>query len=339
MMTCPGLGLARHAVGRVHGRAENVARLDDDRAEVTADADRDLLSLDLEVRVSGDRRLHFDGGVDRRVAIVEGRHDLVAHRLDDRAAVLFGGATHDLDADRDLVAGRDVAQDFEQPRAADDVGEEDREFLLLTHAPGASPVDYIIRIIGRKLAGRPNRVADMLEACSAGRRSMALSVEVSTAAIFRHVLARSHGRRLLYADAGSRGKAARRIAECCERHRLQCVVWSVTDRLLHLVVRGPPGRIAFATDELLGSRVRHGHCLSTQVNPDIYLLELARHALHAPVRGGLVRRAIDWPHSSARESFGLCAAPAWLDPTPLYDLLGPRDGKGSDRFRRFMDSS
>ena len=168
---------------------------------------------------------------------------------------------------------------------------------------------------------------------------MALSVEIATAAILRHVVARSHGRRALYPDAASRSKAARRIAECCERHRLQSVVWCVTDRFLHLVVRGTPAKITLATDELVGGRIRHGHCISTKVNQDIYLLEVARHALHAPVRGGLVRRVIDWPHSSARETFGLNAAPSWLDPTPLYDLLGPRDGRGATRFRRFMDSS
>jgi hypothetical protein len=167
---------------------------------------------------------------------------------------------------------------------------------------------------------------------------MALSVEIATAAILRHVVARSHGRRPLFPDAGARANAARRIADCCTRHRLYCVVWCVTDRFLHLVVRGTPGKITLATDELAGSRLRHGHCLSTMVNQDIYLLEVARHALNAPVRGGLVRRVIDWPHSSVRESFGLNTAPPWLDPTPLYDLLGPRDGKGSDRFRRFMES-
>jgi len=167
---------------------------------------------------------------------------------------------------------------------------------------------------------------------------MALSVEISTATILRHVVARSHGRRLLYPDAGSRAKAAGRIADACVRHRLQCVVWCVTDRFLHFVVRGTPGKITLATDELAGARSRHGHCLSTNVNADIYLLEVARHALHAPVRGGLVRRVIDWPQSSARESFGLAPAQPWLDPTPLYDLLGPRDGKGSARFRRFMES-
>jgi hypothetical protein len=84
--------------------------------------------------------------------------------------------------------------------------------------------------------------------------------------------------------------------------------------------------------------MRHGHCLSTIVNADLYLLEVARHALLAPVRAGLVRRAIDWPHSSARETCGLAGAAPWLDPTPLYDLLGPQDGQGSLRFRRYLEN-
>src|SRR5687768_2030828 len=106
---------------------------------MTADADRDLLALDLEVRVAGDRRLHLDRGVDRGVAARERRHDLVAHGLDYRSAVLLGRAAHDLDADGDLVARGDVAQDLEQTGAADDVGEEDREFLVLAHRASAPP--------------------------------------------------------------------------------------------------------------------------------------------------------------------------------------------------------
>jgi hypothetical protein len=47
---------------------------------------------------------------------------------------------------------------------------------------------------------------------------------------------------------------------------------------------------------------------------------------------------VDWPFSSARELLGLRPAPQWLDPLPLYDLLGPRDGRGAARLQRFMDS-
>ena len=67
------------------------------------------------------------------------------------------------------------------------------------------------------------------------------------------------------------------------------------------------------------------------MNADLYLLEVARHALLAPVRGRLVRRA--------RESCGLNPSPPWLDATPLHDLLGPRDGRGAERFRRYLESS
>ena len=73
--------------------------------------------------MAGDCRLHFDRGVDRRVAVAERRHDLVAHGLDDRATVLLSRTPHDLDADGDLVACRHVAEELEQTRAADDVGE------------------------------------------------------------------------------------------------------------------------------------------------------------------------------------------------------------------------
>ena len=167
---------------------------------------------------------------------------------------------------------------------------------------------------------------------------MAVSVKTAPDAQLRHVVARTRGRRALFADAAARTQAARRLADTCLRHRLKCIVWCVTDRCLHFVVRGRASAITLATEDVLGSRLRYGHCLSTVVKVDIYLLELARHAFESPVRAGLIRRAIDWPHSSARESLGFAAPPAWLNATPLYELLGPRDGHGADRLRRFMES-
>lgn len=167
---------------------------------------------------------------------------------------------------------------------------------------------------------------------------MALNVDRATESLLRHVVARSRGRRVLYADAPARAAAVRRIADLCTRHRLHCLVFSVTDRCLHAVLGGAAGACALASEEIAGPSLRFGHCLSTAVNADLYLLEVARHALLAPVRAGFVRRAIDWPHSSAREACGLSPSPAWLEPAPLYDVLGPRDGLGPARFRRFMES-
>lgn len=167
---------------------------------------------------------------------------------------------------------------------------------------------------------------------------MALSVDRATESLLRHVVARARGRHVLYGNAPARAAAVRHIAELCARHRLRCLVYSVTDRCLHAVLGGAAGASALASEEIIGQGLRFAHCLSTAVNVDLYLLEVARHALLAPVRAGLVSRAIDWPHSSAREACGLSVPPVWLDPAPLYDVLGPRDGQGHARFRRFMES-
>jgi len=167
---------------------------------------------------------------------------------------------------------------------------------------------------------------------------MALSVETATAETLRHVVAHSRGRRPLYADPARRIAATRQLAASCNRHRLKCLVWCITDRRLHAVLRGAPASITLATHELIGSRLHHGHWLSTIVNCDVYLLEVVRHVLLGPVRAGLCRQAAEWPFSSARESLGLRPAPAWMDLVGLYDLLGPRDGNGVARLRRFMEN-
>lgn len=167
---------------------------------------------------------------------------------------------------------------------------------------------------------------------------MALRVETAAGGVLRHVVAQARGRRPLYGDPGARARVAKQLAHSCTRHRLHCIVWSVTDRCLHVVLRGTASSITLATHELIGARLRHGHWLSTGVNHDIYLLEVARHVLLAPVRAGLCRLPADWPLSSARDSLGLRLPPPWLDPLPLQDLLGPRDGNGTLRFRRFIDS-
>ena len=167
---------------------------------------------------------------------------------------------------------------------------------------------------------------------------MALSVEHATADTMRHVFAQSRGRRAPFADHAARSALARQLADTCARHRLKCLVWCVTDRRLHLVLRGSAAGITLATHEIAGHRLRHGQWLSTVVRHDLYLLEVVRHALLAPVRAGLCRQAADWPWSSARESLGLRPAPPWVDLQPVYELLGAREGLGAVLLRRFMQS-
>lgn len=166
---------------------------------------------------------------------------------------------------------------------------------------------------------------------------MALSLETAMQAEIRHLVARSLGRQALFPDAATRGLMQRRLADACTRHRLHCLVWCVTDRCLHVVLSGAAGAIALATHELIGHRLRQGYWLSTVVQRDVYLLEVARHALLAPVRARLCRQPSDWAWSSARETFGMRPLPHWLDPDPLYLLLGARDDSGPIRMRRFLE--
>ena len=117
---------------------------------------------------------------------------------------------------------------------------------------------------------------------------MALRIDFSAAPVIRHVFARSRGRHSLYPDARVRAAAARQLADVCLRHAISCIVWCMTDRCLHVVARGSAVSLALATEELAGPRLRHGHALSTLVKLDLYLLEVARHALLSPVRGRAV---------------------------------------------------
>lgn len=165
---------------------------------------------------------------------------------------------------------------------------------------------------------------------------MALSVEALDRRALRHIVAQSRGGRPMHPDRASLAFAARRLADSCMRHRLQCLVWCMTDRCLHVVLCGGPGAIALATNEIVDHRLRQGHSLSSVVRRDVYLLELARHALLAPVRARLCRQAADWPWSSARETFGMRPPPRWLDCDPLYELLGAGDDSGPLRMRRFL---
>lgn len=119
-----------------------------------------------------DLLLHLAGGIQRVRSRGEGRHDLVAHGLDDRAAVLLGRGAHDLNAGRDHVARAQVAEELEQARRAHDVGEHNGELSICrgicqrASSPasirdtGAGPSVGTTTVGARRAAGRaPGAVA------------------------------------------------------------------------------------------------------------------------------------------------------------------------------------
>ena len=117
----------------MHRGAEDVALLLDDRAEVTADANRDVAVVVIELAVGRDALLHALRGIHRVVGRREGRHDLVAHRLDDGALIGLRRLAHDVEATAHHLARFHVAELFVKLRAAHHVGEQNRNLYILTH--------------------------------------------------------------------------------------------------------------------------------------------------------------------------------------------------------------
>ncbi len=167
---------------------------------------------------------------------------------------------------------------------------------------------------------------------------MASPAPFPAASVLRHVALQGRGRRPLFPDRLQREAAAGRLAGCCLRHGLDCLAWSLTDNGLQLVLAGPAAVLTQAVHELLGQRLRQGRCLSTPVQRDIYLVEVLRHVLNAPVRARLCRHAADWPFSNARELLGLRPAAPWVACGAVYALLGPPDGRGPARLRRLLEA-
>src|SRR6202042_2935956 len=109
-----------HAVRGVHRGSKYIPVLEHHRTEVAADADRNRLLVDFELRMRNDLPLHLRGGIQRIVGGGEGRHDLIAHGFDDGTVVLLGGDAHDVDADSNHVACAYISQQLVQLGAADD---------------------------------------------------------------------------------------------------------------------------------------------------------------------------------------------------------------------------
>ena len=89
------------------------------------------------------------------------------------------------------------------------------EFLFLTHVARGAP-GYIIRIIGGKQAGAPRAPPACSTPVPQGG-GMALSLETAPAGDLRHLVAQARGRRVLYPDP-PRARGRRGIADTCARH-------------------------------------------------------------------------------------------------------------------------
>ena len=131
-MICPALAWLVMRLA-VYGGPEDVTVLEHHGTEVTADADRNRLTVHLELRMSQDRLLHLARRIECIVDCGERGHHFVTHGLDDSAVMLLRRGAHDVDADRHHVARLLIAHLLVKLGAADDVGEQNGEFDILGH--------------------------------------------------------------------------------------------------------------------------------------------------------------------------------------------------------------
>ena len=186
--------------------------------------------------------------------------------------------------------------------------------------------DYIIRIIGRKQTEppKPRRLPSSSPAPQEGGTWPYASI-VRRNAGHRHVV-RAFARAAqcsMPTPPREPERLPRGIGRRCLRHAIGCIVWCMTDRCLHVVIaRGSAVRSALATRRTRRPRpAPRPRPLDGRQAGSLPARSRAPRAA-GPGARRTVRRAIDWPHSSARETCGYRPAPAWLDPTPLYELLG-----------------
>lgn len=153
-----------------------------------------------------------------------------------------------------------------------------------------------------------------------------------------HVFSRAVARTLVAVDSADYERTLDLLARVVSRFELKCHAWCFLPNHVHLLVTSQLGNLSPAmhwlgtcTAQTFNKRHdRTGHLYqgrfgSRLVSDDNYLLELARYLPLNPVRAQLCNSPGDWEWSSYAATAGLCAAPPFLDASPLSDLLGSAD--------------
>ena len=87
-----------------------------------------------DLRVIGNLLLHLTRSTDRIIGRRKGRHDLIAHGLNDRTTVLIGGLFHDLDALLDGFPREIIPHGLVELRTAHNICEQDGEMGVFADA-------------------------------------------------------------------------------------------------------------------------------------------------------------------------------------------------------------
>lgn len=140
-----------------------------------------------------------------------------------------------------------------------------------------------------------------------------------------HIVSRGHRQEPIYEDDADRRAFLRILAEAIERFRWRCYAYCLMTNHYHLLIRTHEPNLSAGMRIVNGvytqfSNRRHrrvGHVFQGRykavlIDPDNYLLPVARHIVLNPVRTGTTKVPGAWPWSSYRATCGDDSAPQWL---------------------------
>lgn len=140
-----------------------------------------------------------------------------------------------------------------------------------------------------------------------------------------HVVSRGHRQEPIYEDDTDRETFLEVLAEAVERFNWRCFAYCLMSNHYHLLVQTPEANLSAGMRYVNGvytqaSNRRHrrvGHVFQGRyrgilVDPDKYLLPVARHIVLNPVRTGTTKIPGAWPWSSYRATCGDESVPEWL---------------------------
>jgi REP element-mobilizing transposase RayT len=165
-----------------------------------------------------------------------------------------------------------------------------------------------------------------------------------------HVIARGNEQREVFRDDSDRELYLRRLARYRTEFRFRLYAYCLMTNHIHLAVETGPvplSRIVLALHSSYAQafnqrHLRVGHLFQGRykalvVQRASYLLALVRYIHENPVKAGLVSHPADYRWSSDRFYRGT-AAPDWLDPSGLFELLGADPARATRCYRKFMET-
>jgi putative transposase len=135
--------------------------------------------------------------------------------------------------------------------------------------------------------------------------------------VAHHVVQRGNRRQTLFFDDPDWRAYLDLLGEACARHDTRCLAWCLMGNHVHLILvpatrdglRAPLASVHTAYSQRINRRQElSGHLFqgrfASYPMDDAHLMVAARYIENNPVAAGLVRRAEDWPWSSARAHVG-----------------------------------